>query len=110
MTQQRPDERRAAELSRLMAAYEKDILKLCCLYLRDAGMAEDAAQETFFKAYRALDRFRGECADQDLAGAHRRKYLQGHAPRGVVSLRGPARDAGPPAGTRHARRRQTASI
>lgn len=33
MTQQRPDERRAAELSRLMAAYEKDILKLCCLYL-----------------------------------------------------------------------------
>ena len=64
MTQQRPDERRAAELSRLMAAYEKDILKLCCLYLRDAGMAEDAAQETFFKAYRALDRFRGECADK----------------------------------------------
>ena len=62
MTQQRPDERRAAELSRLMAAYEKDILKLCCLYLRDAGMAEDAAQETFFKAYRALDRFRGEGA------------------------------------------------
>ena len=53
MTQQRPDERRAAELSRLMAAYEKDILKLCCLYLRDAGMA-----------YRALDRFRGECADK----------------------------------------------
>ena len=64
MTQQRPDERRAAELSRLMAAYEKDILKLCCLYLQDAGMAEDAAQETFFKAYRALDRFRGECADK----------------------------------------------
>ena len=28
------------------------------------GMAEDAAQETFFKAYRALDRFRGECADK----------------------------------------------
>ena len=51
MTQQRPDERRAAELSRLMAAYEKDILKLCCLYLRDATLAEDAAQETFFKAY-----------------------------------------------------------
>lgn len=64
MTQQRPDERRAAELSRLMAAYERDILRLCCLYLRDAALAEDATQETFFKAYRALDRFRGECADK----------------------------------------------
>lgn len=64
MTQQRPDERRAAELSRLMAAYERDILRLCCLYLRDAALAEDATQETFFKAYRALDRFRADCAEK----------------------------------------------
>ena len=37
---------------------------MCCLYLRDAELAKDAVQETYLKAYRALDGFRGECAEK----------------------------------------------
>lgn len=55
-----PDNAKKEKLSRLMEQYEKDLLRICCVYLRDASMAEDAVQETFLKAYRALDSFRGE--------------------------------------------------
>lgn len=59
-----PDMRRKEKLSRLMERYEKDLLRMCCVYLRDASMAEDAVQESFLKAYRALDGFRGECQEK----------------------------------------------
>jgi RNA polymerase sigma-70 factor (ECF subfamily) len=35
---------------------------MCYLNLDDTGLAEDAVQETFVKAYRALPGFRGECS------------------------------------------------
>lgn len=38
------------------------ILRLCALYLSDIALAEDAAQETFLRAYKSLDRFRGDSA------------------------------------------------
>ena len=41
-------------------SYEKDLLRLCCVYLRDVTLAEDAVQETFLKAYHHLPSFRGE--------------------------------------------------
>lgn len=44
----------------LVHAYEKGIYTLCLRMLRDEQDALDAAQESFFRAYRALDRFRGE--------------------------------------------------
>ena len=37
---------------------------MCFLYLHDLSLAEDATQETFFKAYKGLDRFRGECSEK----------------------------------------------
>lgn len=55
---------RQEALTRLMRQYEKDVLKLCCAYLRDLSLAEDATQETFLKAYRALGRFRGESGEK----------------------------------------------
>lgn len=55
-----PEER----LSRLMALYEKDLLRLCAAYLRDRELAQDAVQETFLKAYRGLARFRGDCSEK----------------------------------------------
>lgn len=40
--------------------YEKDLLRLCYIYLKDVFLAEDAVQETFLKAYRKLHLFQGE--------------------------------------------------
>ena len=42
---------REQALVRLMEQYGDGIKRICCVYLRDPGAAEDAAQETFIKAY-----------------------------------------------------------
>ena len=44
--------------------YEKELLRLCCVMLQDAALAQDAVQETFFKAYRGLSRFKGDCSEK----------------------------------------------
>ena len=41
----------------LMRLHQEPIFRLAYLILGDAAEAEDAAQETFIRAYRALDRF-----------------------------------------------------
>lgn len=51
-------------LALLMEQYEKEILKICFMELQELSLAEDAAQETFLKAYKALPRFRGECNEK----------------------------------------------
>ena len=48
-------EAREAELVRLMDAYGDGVKRLCCVYLRELGAAEDAAQDTFIKAYEHID-------------------------------------------------------
>lgn len=50
--------------SRLVSAYQEKLLRMCAMYLRDGAAAEDAVQETFLKAYRALPQFRGECSEK----------------------------------------------
>lgn len=55
-----PDSIREEQLMRLMDQYEVALKRMCCAYLRDASLAEDAVQETFVKAYKSLDSFRGE--------------------------------------------------
>lgn len=57
-------EERGAWLERAMAEYETALLRLCFAYLGDAGLAEDAVQETFVKAYRGYDRFRWESEEK----------------------------------------------
>ena len=47
-------------LRELMERYGTDLLRLCCMYLRDYQLAEDAVQDTFIKVYRGLDQFRGD--------------------------------------------------
>lgn len=54
-----PDNREQL-ISQWILLYEKDLLRLCCMYLRDVKLAEDAVQETFLKAYKSMDAFRGE--------------------------------------------------
>lgn len=57
-------EERKAALIRWMEAYEKDVLRMCCMLLEDISLAEDATQETFLKAYQGMERFRGDCAEK----------------------------------------------
>ncbi len=44
-------------LDRLMNEYGDDILRVCCLYLKDYHLAEDAVQETFIRAMRSYGGF-----------------------------------------------------
>lgn len=55
-----PDDNLENRLISLMEKYEKDLLRMCCVYLRDISLAEDAVQETFLKAYKNLKDFRGD--------------------------------------------------
>ena len=50
--------------TRMVTQYQGAIRRMCCLYLCDSAAAEDAVQETFLKAYRRMDAFRGESAER----------------------------------------------
>ncbi len=47
-------------IEELIDLYGNGILRLCILYLGDRQLAEDAFQETFLKAWKKWDSFRGE--------------------------------------------------
>ena len=53
-----------SELERLMEQYGSSLLRMCALYLKDADLAQDAVQETFIRAYRHLDSYRGESSEK----------------------------------------------
>ena len=55
---------RDEQLSRLVLLYEKDMLKLCFVYLRDMELARDALQESYLKAYRSLDSYQGSASEK----------------------------------------------
>lgn len=55
-----PDNSRAERLTKLVETHQQILLDLCCMVLRDHELARDAVQETFLKAYRGMDTFRGE--------------------------------------------------
>ncbi len=46
----------------LVLKYQRRVERLIGRMVRDSGLVEDVAQETFIRAYRALARFRGESA------------------------------------------------
>lgn len=51
-------------LERWVKQYQPSLLRTCYLYLQDQVQAEDAVQETFFKAYRTFGAFRGESGEK----------------------------------------------
>lgn len=57
-----PGNEMQATFVQLVETYQKPLLNLCRMYLCDNTQAEDAVQEAFIKAYRALPSFRGECS------------------------------------------------
>ena len=59
-----PGKLREEKLYQMIDKYEKELLRMCCVYLRDMSMAEDAVQETFLKAYKGLNSFRGSSSER----------------------------------------------
>ena len=59
-----PNQTTADRLDQMVRQYEKDLLRICWIYLRDYAAAEDAVQETFLKAYKSLESFRGESSEK----------------------------------------------
>ena len=57
-------DQRMVHLDALITRWEKPMLHLCFAYLCDTALAEDAVQETFFKAWKGYDRFRGEAEEK----------------------------------------------
>lgn len=53
-----PDDTRDQEICRLVELHQTALLRMCYMYLHDKSLAEDAVQETFIKAYKALDGYR----------------------------------------------------
>ena len=49
---------------RLVAEHQSALRRMCCLYLRDPDLAEDAVQETFLKVYRSYHCFRQESSEK----------------------------------------------
>lgn len=48
-----------AAFNELVTRHQRAVFNVCLRLLRDAGQAEDAAQDTFIRAWSALERFRG---------------------------------------------------
>ena len=57
-----PDSEREMSIRQMIDENQTALLRMCYLYLHDVQLAEDAVQETFIKAYRAWDSFRGEAS------------------------------------------------
>lgn len=57
-------EAKDAMLTRLMETYGTNVLRVCFLYLHDHSLAQDAAQTTFLKAWKALDRLRANAPEK----------------------------------------------
>ena len=55
---QGPDNNREERLNHMVWRHEKDLLRMCAIYLRDISLAQDAVQETFLRAYKGLSSFR----------------------------------------------------
>lgn len=49
------------EFQEVYDLYFKDVYKYALTLCRDAHMAEEITQETFFKALKSIDSFRGQC-------------------------------------------------
>lgn len=52
---QGPESSQEERLTDMIHLYEKDILRLCYMYLHDVDLARDAVQDTFLKAYTHLN-------------------------------------------------------
>ncbi len=55
-----PDSSKEEQLKEWIDQYQGILLRTCYMYLHDTALAEDAVQETYIKAYRAMDKRNGQ--------------------------------------------------
>ena len=51
-------------LEQAVKTHGDSLLRMCFLYLHDRQLTEDAVQETFLRAYKAYDNFRGDSSEK----------------------------------------------
>ena len=54
--------RRDSAFGELLRRYEGKVYRLCCAMLRDHAQAEDAAQDSLVRVWKALDRYDGRAS------------------------------------------------
>ena len=59
-----PDPDTEQIFTELVSSHQTSLLRMCYLNLHDLGLAEDAVQETFIKAFRTWGSYRGECSEK----------------------------------------------
>ena len=59
-----PDNRKDQAFTELVQRHQTSLRRMCYAMIRDEELAKDAVQETFVKAYRALDTWRGDCSEK----------------------------------------------
>lgn len=87
-------ERFRPAFERLLARYENKVMRLAWSFLPDRSQAEDAAQETFLKVWRALPKYDGRASFSTWIYAIARNVCRDRIRRGIrrptVSLEEPA--------------------
>ena len=58
------DEEKRRRMEALYEAYRNSVFRLCLFYLKNVQQAEDAMQETFLKAWKKADTYRGKCSEK----------------------------------------------
>lgn len=89
-----PDNQPEERIRQMIQTYEKDLLRLCRVYVKDAATAEDAVQETFVKAYRSLNRVSRRELRKDVADSHCHQCMQGHTANRMVQKSGAHGESG----------------
>ena len=59
-----PGSGRNEAIERMVKEWQLPLLRLCYIQLHDQALAEDAVQETFVKAFRGWDQFRGQSSEK----------------------------------------------
>ncbi len=59
-----PGSGRDEAIERMVKEWQLPLLRLCYIQLHDKTLAEDAVQETFVKAFRGWDQFRGQSSEK----------------------------------------------
>lgn len=58
------DAQKAQRLESMMNQYGTSLTRICYLYLQDAGLAQDAVQDTFVKVWQKMDTFEGRSSEK----------------------------------------------